>query len=78
MLCSFSYGALFNFISFDCISGEEIVFLQLDSRLSIDNLEAAVKQATQGCRQLRVLLENAFKVLMTDEKRRLNNAGRER
>ena len=37
----------------------EIIFIQLDSRLSVQNLELALKTATAGCRQICNLMEGA-------------------
>ena len=40
---------------------EEVVMLQLGSRLSMSNLEAALVAAADGCRKIRALLEEGMK-----------------
>lgn len=44
---------------------EEIVFMQLDSRLSVDLLQAALDRSMEGCRFMKTYLENAIKVYMS-------------
>lgn len=43
---------------------EEVVFMQLDSRLSIDNIEDAIKQSISGCRKIRTMLQVGVKERM--------------
>lgn len=50
---------------------EDVIYFQLDNRLSVDKLELALDCATGGCRDLRETLENAMKSFMTDTKRLL-------
>ena len=40
---------------------EEIIFMQLDSRLSLDNLEDAMLKGVQGCKQVKQYLESAIR-----------------
>jgi hypothetical protein len=40
---------------------DEIVYLQLDSRLSLDSLNDAMTAAMSGCRKLRVIMQDAIK-----------------
>lgn len=40
---------------------EEIVFFQLDSRLSIEYLQEAMDKSIEACRKVRLYLENAIK-----------------
>lgn len=44
---------------------EEVVMLQLGSRLSMQNLETALLAAAEGCRKIRVLLEAGIREYMT-------------
>jgi ribonuclease PH len=41
-------------------SSGEVVYLQLDSRLSLDQLAEAVDQAKRGCGQVRLALQAAI------------------
>ena len=40
---------------------EEIIFMQLDSRLSLDKLEEAMLKGVQGCKQMKKYLEGAIR-----------------
>ncbi len=44
---------------------EEIVFMQIDSRMSLDSLETALKQAVEGCKLVRGYLESAVRTYMS-------------
>lgn len=44
---------------------DEIVFMQLDSRLSLEKLEEAMETAVEGCKQIREYLEAAIKQART-------------
>lgn len=59
---------------------EEVAMLQLGSRLSMSNLEAALVAATDGCRKIRALLEEGIRRYMEKHPRggATNGAGGER
>ena len=40
---------------------EEIVFMQLDSRLSLDRVDDAMKMAIEGCRKAKLYLQRAIR-----------------
>lgn len=44
---------------------EEVLYMQLDSRLSLDHLEAAMQKSIAGCRQVKAYLEAAIRRRMT-------------
>eukprot|EP01041_Mallomonas_annulata_P006416 gene6416-12971_t len=46
---------------------EEVLFVQLDSRISVDSLQEVLDMAIDGCRKVRGLLETAIKVHMTEQ-----------
>ncbi|RYH07333.1 hypothetical protein EON65_41865 [archaeon] len=46
---------------------EDIVHLQLDSRLSTDLLQLALEKSVEGCRCMKVYLENAMKTYMKSQ-----------
>ena len=50
---------------------EEVAYLQLDNRLSIDKLQLALDTAVTSCQVIRELLENAIKGVMSDTKQLL-------
>lgn len=45
---------------------EEIIFLQLDSRLSLDKLEEALKKTIEGCVYIKNYLEVAIRSFMSN------------
>ena len=45
---------------------EEIVFMQLDSRLSVDNIEEALKTAIDGGRKIRTILQTGIRDRMCE------------
>ena len=45
---------------------EEVVFLQLDSRLSMDSLGAAMEVALEGCRRLKTYITASMKRCMEE------------
>ncbi len=47
-------------------SNDEIVYLQLDNRLSLAHLQSAIALAQSGCDEIRQLIENGMKEMMTD------------
>jgi ribonuclease PH len=44
---------------------EEIVYLHLDSRLSVERLEEAMAAAIDGCKKIRTIMQDAMKAHMT-------------
>eukprot|EP01039_Chlorochromonas_danica_P003182 gene3182-3484_t len=52
---------------------EEIVFMQLDSRLSVDLLQQALEKSLEGCRFLKTYVETAMKTHMASQ---LENAAK--
>ena len=48
------------------IRTEEILFLQLDSRLSMESLQEAMQVAIEGCRKMKFYTENAMKKYMQE------------
>jgi ribonuclease PH len=44
---------------------EEIVYMQLDCRLSLDSLDDAMQKSIVGCRKVKVYLENAIRKRMS-------------
>jgi ribonuclease PH len=46
---------------------DEVVFMQLDSRLSFDRMEEALQYCISGCKQVRIYLEASMKVHMQDQ-----------
>ena len=44
---------------------EEVIFLQLDSRLSLSALQSALETVKVGCRKVRKYLEEAIRDRMT-------------
>jgi ribonuclease PH len=44
---------------------EEIVYLHLDSRLSVERLEEAMAAAIDGCKKIRAIMQDAMKTHMT-------------
>lgn len=40
---------------------DEVLFMQLDSRLSLDKLSEAMEAGMEGCKQMREYLESAIK-----------------
>jgi exosome complex component RRP41 len=46
---------------------EEVIHMQLDSRLSIDLLSAALEKSIFGCRYIKIYIENAIKEYMTSQ-----------
>lgn len=40
---------------------EEIIFMQLDSRLSLDDLDSALAKCVTGCRKIKAYVESAIK-----------------
>eukprot|EP01036_Dinobryon_divergens_P036887 gene36887-48115_t len=46
---------------------EEVLFVQLDSRISVDSLQEVLDMAIDGCRKVRGLLETAIKAHMTEQ-----------
>ncbi len=47
---------------------EQVVFMQLDSTLSIDLLEETLEKGIQGCRAIRSYLENAMKTCLVEQR----------
>lgn len=45
---------------------EEVVFLQLDSRISVDRLQEVLSAAVEGCRGLRTMMEAMIKSSMSE------------
>lgn len=45
---------------------EEIIFLQLDSRISVDRLQEVLTEAVDGCRKLKGLMESIIKSSMAE------------
>jgi len=45
---------------------EEVVFLQLDSRMSVDRLQEVLSAAVEGCRGLRTMMEAMIKSSMSE------------
>ena len=43
---------------------EEVIMMQLDSRLSLESLETALQSARDGCRKVKVILEEGMKEFM--------------
>lgn len=50
---------------------EEIIWLQMDSRLSVDNLEAAMNVGVDGCRMLREYMDSSMRAYLSDVSRNL-------
>jgi len=50
---------------------EEIVFMQLDSRLSVDLLQQALDKSLEGCRFMKTYMESAIKDYMADQLEKL-------
>jgi ribonuclease PH len=46
---------------------EEILYIQLDSRLDVDKLDEAMQQCVLGCRSLKVYLESAIRNKMVQD-----------
>lgn len=46
---------------------EEVVFMQLDSRLSVDLLQQALEKSVEGCRFMKTYLEAAMKTHMASQ-----------
>lgn len=44
---------------------EDVIFMQLDSRLSIDSIEEALRGAIEGCRTIKSILETEMKQAMS-------------
>ncbi len=44
---------------------EEIIYMQLDSRLSLDHLDEAMQRSVEGCRKVKSYLEIAIRKRMT-------------
>ncbi len=44
---------------------EEVIYMQLDSRLSLDHLEEAMQKSMMGCRKVKSYVENAIRRRMT-------------
>jgi|APGre2960657423_1045063.scaffolds.fasta_scaffold839119_1 hypothetical protein len=57
---------LLTVILFNRHRSEEIIFLQLDCRLSVNNLEEAIAVAVDGCRKMKVYMEAAMKKYMQE------------
>jgi exosome complex component RRP41 len=45
---------------------EEVVYIQLDSRLSLDNIEVAISTAVSGCKKLQAIFESGVKQNMRE------------
>lgn len=45
---------------------EDIIFLQLDSKISVNNLEEAMTVAVDGCRVMKTYLEKAMQKCMSE------------
>ena len=52
---------------------EEIIFLQLDSRLSLNLLDSALISAKEGCKKVRQYLEAAIRDSMQQQHAALTN-----
>lgn len=50
---------------------EEVIFLQLDSRLSVDLLQQALEKSIEGCRFMKTYLETAMKDYMSSQMEKL-------
>jgi len=55
-------------------STEEVIYLQLDNRLSVEMLEESIQKAVTGCRQVRKILVNMMKDHMKGVSTSSNNS----
>ena len=46
---------------------EEVIFMQLDSRLSFDLMEEALQKCVEGCRYVRTYTETSMKKYMAEQ-----------
>ena len=54
-------------IAIKCRS-EEVLYFQIDQRISLENLEAVLATGITGCRQIRSFVEDAIKSYMVETK----------